>query len=377
MRRSTERIIAGVCDGVAQHLGVPPLAVRGVFVVLTAFGGIGVLAYAGLWAFVPLERSEPADPPRSSSRDRGQSVALLAVALGVVLLLAQVGVGFGSALVLPLLIAGAGVALIWRRIDEGRTPDSRRGWALLLGGAGLVVAGLISFLVVAGQLGPARQALVAIVVIVGGLALVTAPSWRRLYTELTAERRERIRTQERAEVAAHLHDSVLQTLALIQRHVESPREVARLARGQERELRSWLYGRAPDPATRFAAAIQATAAEVEDSYAVAVEAVVVGDCDLDSGAAAVVQAAREALINAARHAGVDEVSLYAEVEPTRIAVYVRDRGIGFDPAAVSEDRQGLRGSIEGRMRRHGGKATVRSAAGSGTEVELALDRDSA
>jgi signal transduction histidine kinase len=377
VRRSDARVIAGVCEGIAQHLGVPALAVRAVFVVLTPFGGTGILAYAALWAFVPLQRTDSADRVEGQRRDRGQSVALLVVALGVVLLLAQFDVAGGTDVIVPLLIAGAGVALIWRRMDERRTPAGNRGWLLLLGGATLVLAGLIGFLVLAGQLGPARQAIVAILVIVVVLVLVTAPWWWRLATELTAERRERIRTQERAEVAAHLHDSVLQTLALIQRHVDSPREVARLARGQERELRSWLYGRQPDPAVRFAAAIQAAAAEVEDSYAVVIEAVVVGDCELDIDAAAVVQAAREALINAARHAGVEEVSLYAEVEPSRIAVYVRDRGVGFDTAAVPEDRHGLRGSIEGRMRRHGGTASVRSGAGSGTEVELTIDRSAA
>ncbi len=377
MRRPEARVIAGVCDGVAQHLGVPAVAVRVVFIALTGFGGAGILAYAGLWAFVPLQRSEPSDRPAVPRRDRGQSVALIALALGVILALAQFNVAGGTDVVVPLLIAGVGVALIWRRMDERPASTGNRGWLLLTAGAALVIAGLIAFLVQADQLGAARQALVAIVVIVVGLVLVTAPWWWRLATELTAERRERIRTQERAEVAAHLHDSVLQTLALIQRHVDSPREVARLARGQERELRSWLYGRGPDPAVRFAAAIQAAAAEVEDSYAVAVETVVVGDCDLDNAAGAVVQAAREALINAARHAGVEEVSLYAEVESKRIAVYVRDRGVGFDPAAVPEDRQGLRGSIEGRMQRHGGKANVRSAAGAGTEVELTMDRDAA
>lgn len=377
VRRSDARVIAGVCEGIAQHLGVPAMAVRVVFVALTAFGGSGVLAYAALWAFMPLQRPEQTDRRVVARRDRGQAVALIAVALGVVLLVAQLDLIGGTEVVVPLLIAGAGVALIWRRMDERPAPTGNRGWLLLLGGAALVVAGLIAFLIQADQLGAARQALVAIVVIVVGLVLVTAPWWWRLATELTAERRERIRTQERAEVAAHLHDSVLQTLALIQRHVDSPREVARLARGQERELRSWLYGRGPDPEARFAAAIQAAAAEVEDSYAVAVEAVVVGDCELDNAAGAVVQAAREALINAARHAGVDEVSLYAEVEPKRIAVYVRDRGVGFDPAAVPEDRQGLRGSIEGRMQRHGGRANVRSAAGAGTEIELTMDRDAA
>lgn len=374
VRPTGERIIAGVCAGVARHLGVTPLAVRVAFVVLTFFGGAGVLAYAALWAFVPVGTA-PAGVARRA--DRGQSVALLVAALGIALLLAQLNVVGGGRFVVSLLLAGVGVALIWRQVDEGRRPATRLGWWSLVGGGALALAGLIAFLALSGQLGPARNALVAIVVIVVGVALVTAPWWWRLATDLGAERRERIRSQERAEVAAHLHDSVLQTLALIQRHVDSPREVARLARGQERELRSWLYGRQPEAGLRLAATLEAIAAEVEDSYAVSVETVVVGDCAMDARLGALVQATREALLNAARHAAVAEVSLYAEVEPARVAVYVRDRGVGFDPAAVPADRQGVRGSIEGRMRRHGGTATVRSATGAGTEVELTVQRGAA
>ncbi|HEX5496279.1 MAG TPA: ATP-binding protein, partial [Mycobacteriales bacterium] len=240
-------------------------------------------------------------------------------------------------------------------------------------GSVLVLAGLASLLFEVGGLVATRDAAVAAGVVVIGTGLISGPWWWRAVQVLAAERRERIRSQERADVAAHLHDSVLHTLALIQRHADSPRQVSRLARGQERELRSWLYqaGRA-GAAVRFAAALEEVTAEVEDTYAVAVETVVVGDADLDERLAALVQAVREALVNAARHAKVAEVSLYAEVEPAGVSVYVRDRGIGFDQGAVPADRHGIDGSIIGRMRRHGGTAAVRSSPGAGTEVELSI-----
>jgi len=216
--------------------------------------------------------------------------------------------------------------------------------------------------------------------------VLTVPWWVRLMRELGEERRERIIEAERAEIAAHLHDSVLQTLALIQRQSDEPREVLRLARGQERELRHWLYGptgygrsaRAsgePTLDSGLAAAITAAAAEVEDTYAINVRPVVVGDRPLDDGLRALVLAAREAMVNAAKHAKVGEVSAYVEVEPTEVHVFVRDRGIGFDPDAVSDDRHGLADSIHGRMKRHGGAVRLRSTPGEGTEVHLSMPVD--
>ena len=198
---------------------------------------------------------------------------------------------------------------------------------------------------------------------------------------LGEERRARIRTEERAEIAAHLHDSVLQTLALIQQQSDSAREVRRLARGQERELRSWLYGpqgygqpRTNGAAPAFAATLHAAAGEVEDTYAVSMQVVVVGDCALDQPLPALVQASREAMVNAAKHAGVAAVSVYAEVEPGQVHVFIRDRGAGFDPAAIAADRHGLADSIRGRMQRHGGTVTLRTAPGDGTEVQLGAAR---
>jgi len=214
---------------------------------------------------------------------------------------------------------------------------------------------------------------VSTVVVVGGLVLVSSPWWITMTTDLRAERTARIRSQERAEVAAHLHDSVLQTLTLIQKASASPSEVTRLARGQERELRNWLYAERHDGGT-FAAALERTAAEVEDVLAVPVDVVVVGDCPLDERVGALVAAAREAVVNAAKHSGAPSVDVYAEVEPSIVSVFVRDRGHGFDPSAVPEDRHGLSGSVVGRMERHGGTAVVRSTPGSGTEVQLELPR---
>jgi len=207
-----------------------------------------------------------------------------------------------------------------------------------------------------------------------GTVLVFGPWWVQLSRALTAERAARIRSQERAEVAAHLHDSVLQTLALIQRRADDPREVAQLARRQERELRAWLNEESATGAESLVAALRDVAAEVEARHGVAVEVVGVGDCPVDERLAAVVAAAREAMSNAARFSGAERIDVYLEVDDERVEVFVRDRGAGFDRAAVPDDRRGLRESIEGRMTRHGGTARVVTAPGEGTEVELAVPR---
>ena len=212
-------------------------------------------------------------------------------------------------------------------------------------------------------------------------SVLTVPFWLRLVRDLSDERRARIRTDERAEIAAHLHDSVLQTLALIQKQSEQPREVARLARSQERELRGWLYGpngygkpaeNVEEATGQLSEALATACGEVEDTFAISVGQVVVGDAELDESLVALVQAAREAIVNAAKHAGVEEVSVFAEVEPTSVTVFVRDRGKGFDPDLVPDDRHGLADSIRGRMTRHGGTCKVRTAPGEGTEVQLAM-----
>jgi signal transduction histidine kinase len=248
----------------------------------------------------------------------------------------------------------------------------RLGRVRLVSGATLVVGGA-AWALARADFSAFRDGLLAVIVTVVGLALITGPWWMRMATQLSAERAERIRTQERADIAARVHDSVLQTLALIQRNADSPREVARLARGQERTLRGLLYG---DRATtgQFGDELRTAAAEVEDAYAVTVDVVLVGDAPLDTNLAALAAAVREALVNAAKHSGVAAVSLYAEIEPEQVSVFVKDRGKGFEMDGIADDRQGVRGSIIGRVERHGGTVRVNSTPGIGTEVELRMTR---
>ena len=397
-RHRSGRMVAGVAGGIAEHLGVPVLWVRSGFTVLAALSGAGVLAYGLCWMFIAQEddRRRRVVP----GRERRQALGLAAVGLGVAIAASAAGDTLVGWVAGPLGVAAVGVALVWREADETR----RRRWAAagrsgVVGGGGkaaavrvlagslFVAGGLAVFLLGRLDLGQLQFAVLAVLATLVGVAVLTVPFWVRLSHELSEERRERIRGAERAEIATHLHDSVLQTLALIQRQAEQPREVRRLARGQERELRTWLYGptgygqpgsppgQAGTPsASTVAEAITAAAAEVEDTYAIAVRPVVVGDCALDDQLAALVQASREAMVNAAKHAEVGEVSLYAEVEPDSVHVFVRDRGIGFDPAAVPDDRHGLVDSVHGRMGRHGGSASLRSAPGEGTEVHLEMPR---
>ena len=239
-----------------------------------------------------------------------------------------------------------------------------------IAGGTFIAAGVIAFLGSGRSRGLLREAPFAAAAVLVGLAVIVGPWVFRLLGQLAEERRERIRSQERASVAAHLHDSVLQTLALIQRS-DDPRRMASLARTQERELRSWLYTSRPVAgATSLSAALERVVAEIEREHAISIESVTVGDASLDEGATALVAAAREALVNAARHSGTSSVALFAEVEPDGIVAFVRDHGVGFDRFAVGTDRRGLEDSIAGRMRHAGGGSEVISLPGQGTEVRL-------
>jgi signal transduction histidine kinase/phage shock protein PspC (stress-responsive transcriptional regulator) len=381
-RATDGRAIAGVARGLAEHLGVDVLFVRLAFVVLAFASWAGVAAYGAFWILVPQDTEAGAATPSmpSTSRpgaDRSQLIALGALAIGGVLLVSGIGNIFRS-LLLPLALTALGVALVWRQADEAQRERWRVGrWRrsfLLRGliGVGLVIAGGAVFLASRGELGAARDALFGTIVVVAGLALITGPWWLRMARELAAERRERIRSQERAEVAAHVHDSVLHTLTLIQRHVDDPREVARLARAQERELRAWLYRPPPEAAATLSAELERVAAEVEDAHRVKIDVVVVSDTPTDERLGALLLAAREAMVNAAKYAGESAISVYGEVEPDRVTVFVRDRGKGFDLDSIPEDRLGIRHSIVGRMDRNGGAAIIRSAPGEGTEVKLEM-----
>jgi signal transduction histidine kinase len=380
LRATGGRALGGVAAGLAEHLGLSPLVVRLAFAALTVVGGAGVLMYAAFWVFVPQQEDGSA---AESTEGRGQLLALGALAAGGLLLFSRLGVISGTSTLLPLGLAAAGLALVWRQADEGQRARWRasasgpRGATRIGAGALLLAVGLAGFLAARGELGAARDGLASTLVVVIGLGVLTAPFWLRMTADLRAERRERIRSQERAEVAAHVHDSVLQTLALIQKAAEDPREVTRLARVQERELRGWLYRPAGSTASadvQFAAALEQAAAEVEEAHRTPVEVVVVGDCPAGAGIGALVAAAREAMVNAAKHSGAAQVQVYAEVEPSQVAVFVRDRGSGFDPALVPADRYGLAQSVIGRMERNGGRAEVRSAPGEGTEVRLEVPR---
>jgi signal transduction histidine kinase len=396
-RHRSGRVIAGVSSGIAEHLGMPVLWVRVIFAVLAGLGGAGLVGYALLWAFVPATEAAAGRP--TTVREQQQAVGLVALGAGLALAGAALGTTWGGWVTGPLGVALIGAAVVWREADASQRTRWRSGAGVMSGalfgggrmallrilaGIALVTTGIAVFLLNQGNLGELRFALLAAAATLVGVAVLTVPWWLRLMRALSEERRARIRTEERAEIAAHLHDSVLQTLALIQQQSDSAREVRRLARGQERELRSWLYGphgygrptsNGDDTAmAALAATLHAAAGEVEDTYAVSVQIVVVGDCPLEEPLMALIQASREAMVNAAKHAGVTEISVYAEVEPGQVHVFIRDRGIGFDPAAVADDRHGLADSIRGRMERHGGTVTLRTAPGAGTEIQLAIGR---
>jgi signal transduction histidine kinase len=385
------RVIAGVCAGLARHLGIDPLIVRLAFIAAAAAGGAGFVAYGVAWLLLPDSEGEAGLGARLPQTGRaglevaaGSGLLLLALLLG----LRQLGLPFSDVVVWPTVLIAAGAALLWRgsvvappppetEADPAPGPAQDAPEALSRTGLGvvLVVLAMLAFLQSTGALSAARDVLLAIVAVTVALAVIFAPYTVRLARSLAAERSARIRGQERAEMAAHLHDSVLQTLALVQRRADDPAEVAALARRQERELRAWLAGRtaAPGGSPRLAAALDAAAAEVETDHGVPIEVVAVGDAELDDRGLALVAAAREAMVNAAKFAGGAPVDVYAEAEDGRLQVYVRDRGPGFDPAAVPADRRGVRESIVARMARHGGSARINAAPGAGTEVELVLE----
>ena len=388
-RRRDGRVVAGVASGIADHLGVEVFWVRGVFAALMALNGVGVIAYGLLWVFVP-QHTVGAEEKPLKPKERQQAIGLLALGLGAAVLVTLLTGAVSGWVVGPLAVALVGAGVVYREADEAqrrRWRDGARSGVLgsggrstlirIVSGVALVALGIGVLLFNTYKLDQIQFALVAVLATLAGVALLTVPLWIKLVNDLGEERRARIRTEERAEIAAHLHDSVLQTLALIQKQAEAPREVRRLARGQERQLRDWLYGRDVGDSSRpttVSAAIALASGEVEDTFAISVQQVVVGDCPLDHNLLAMVQAAREAMVNAAKHAGVAEISVYGEVEADSVNVFVKDRGKGFDPEAVPEDRHGLADSIRGRMVRHGGEAKLRTSPGEGTEVHLEMPR---
>jgi signal transduction histidine kinase len=416
LRRDTRRgLVGGVLAGLGARTGIDPVVLRVSFVIVAvASGGLALLAYLVAWAALPANDGTSVLLVRFGRLPRVRGDWRVAVGAGlltlsVLLAFRELGIWWSDALVWPLVLAAFGAVLLWGRVREADTaleavprawtgseppapatagatgdgampaaPSPSRLADLYRGvfGVLLVVGAGLLFLSSNHILGGLRDAALTAVVVVVALGLILAPFLWRLGRNLAAERAERIRSQERAELAAHLHDSVLQTLTLMQKRAEDPREVAALARRQERELRAWLAGddrRSTE--TSFARALRSAAEMVEDDHRVGVEVVVVGDCELDGRAEAVLGAAREALLNAAKHAAEPgPLRVYAEIEDTQIEAFVRDRGPGFALDTVPPDRRGVRESIVGRMERAGGHAEVRLIPGGGTEVGLTIRR---
>ncbi|HEV8628502.1 MAG TPA: PspC domain-containing protein [Acidimicrobiia bacterium] len=416
-RRRDGRWIAGVCRGLAAALGVQVGALRAVVVLLAAGGGLPAVAllYALAWAFVPPESDadaaeRPAGAPSGAPSagliiggrpaDLVDAVGVLAIVAGAVLLLGQFTAWLPGQVVGPAVIAtvGAGLAWGWGGRSGGPGLAGAGRWERLRPlfvavGISLVLLGGFATLAALGDLSSIGRSAAGAAVLIAGAVLLFGPWMARLARNLTDERRQRIRSEERAEVAAHLHDGVLQTLALIQKRAGDDKAVRSLARRQERELRSWLYGGTngqadaslsgsrrsvggtpPVPPGTVATLLRRELDDLEDHYAVRFDAVLVGDAPLDDAGRALVAAGREAALNAVRHAGVDTVDVYLEVEPDGVSLFVRDRGRGFDPAAVPPDRRGLADSISARVKRHGGTVEIRSAPGDGAEVELSVPR---
>jgi signal transduction histidine kinase len=387
-RSRSDRVIGGVAAGIGHHLGIEPFFIRFAFVALSLALGFGVVVYLLAWLLAPQEAVDTTHPARTGILIRptiGQALGGALILAGVLLLLSVSGFWFGETLAWPVSLAAIGFAILWARSGEerrGRWPldavlTGRVSLPRLVIGILLILGAMAIFLGYNTSLEVAGPMVLAALVAIGGLGLILGPWAWNIGRELIEERSQRVRTEARAEMAAHLHDSVLQTLALIQRSPEQ-REMVTLARTQERELRAWLYGRAPALAgARLRDAIDAMAGRVERDQQVKVEAIVVGDANLDEHARALVSAVGEATLNAARHSGSTEVSVYVEVEDDAISAYVRDHGAGFDPGAVATDRRGIADSIIGRMERHGGTAHVDGRPGAGTEVVMRLPRRAA
>ena len=401
LRRDPDEALAGgVAAGVAAWRGFNVTTVRIVFVLVGLFGWF-VPLYVAAWLFIPAAGAEAniASKARNDSAGIRLAVGLASLMVLVLLVAGAFHDGWFISWTWPQVFSVAGLALIWRNAPEQEQASLRRVLEPLgaspapgtrkagRAGRGVVLRLIISGVLLAAGLGwlftahanlALLRPLVGVLLVIAAVVLALGPWWLRIARDLVLERQARVRAEERADIAARVHDSVLQTLALIQRRADDPQKVIQLARMQERELRSWLFeGRDPDEAVEeltVAGGVRKIQQDVESSYGVPVEAVIVGDCELDDNLSALLAAAREATVNAAKWSGASVISLFAEVESGEVSIVVRDRGKGFDPEAVPEDRKGLAESVHGRMTRRGGTATVTSAPGEGTKVTLKMSR---
>jgi signal transduction histidine kinase len=372
--------------------------VRGVLVIFGLAAAFGVAAYTVAWLLLPRDDGTPRILTKALTDRRGLmgALALVPALIATMLLADALKAGWLNSVAWPAFIAAVCFLLIWRNApDDERQLLHHLGGPLLgldfsgrpsrvsvlarnLAGVGCVIAGVVVLL----ERNPHRSVLLplgGILLVITGFLLIFGPWWLRIAGDFVSEKQAREFAEERADLAARLHDSVLQTLALIQRRADDPATVRQLARAQERDLRAWLFdGRtAPGPDTgesTIAGAVRALVGEVESLHGVRVEAVTVGDCAVTEGISQLLSAGREATVNAAKWSGADVVSVFVEVEPESVSMFVRDRGRGFAVEDVSPDRRGISDSIRGRMERHGGTASVESTPGEGTEVALTMPR---
>jgi signal transduction histidine kinase/phage shock protein PspC (stress-responsive transcriptional regulator) len=396
-RDSDERLVGGVAAGLATWTGFDVTIVRLAFVVAALASGFGAAAYVVAWLLLPATGQDTTIASKAIGDRRGITLAagLASLLIVVLLIVSALGVGWVGSLAWPSVVTVAGLVLIVRNATPGEratiaqvrdsilglttgSARSRIWWRVAIG-MGLLIGGLLLLTVGHPHEVSLIRPLIGVALVVAAIVVALGPWWLRIARDLVLERQARARAEERADMASRVHDSVLQTLALIQLHADEPQQVVRLARAQERELRSWLFdGRAPGSldadALTVDAAVRAIQQEIELQHGVAIEAVTVGDCALDDNLAALLAAAREATVNAVKWSGAPVVTVFTEVESESVSIFIRDRGRGFDPAAVPADRKGVAESIHARMTRRGGLATVRSIVGEGTEVSLRMPR---
>ena len=377
--------MAGVSSGLAVHLGLPVTLVRVMFVCLTALG-VGIGIYLWLWVTVPEDSPERSGEGTLSpglvrlseeraaqvSRNRliATGVAFLVAAAVFVLLNASGTIDWRDLGAIVSIVVG--IALVWSQSRQVRNWRSIRFIGAVLGGIGLLSLGVV---MVASRDNPPiillRGGLIG-AALVAGVLFALVPMWLRTTKDLSQAQAQRVRESERADIAAHLHDSVLQALTLIRASAEDPARVRAIALTEERELRAWLYTGHAQAADSLEAAVTEAVVGVESRYGVPISVVVVGDMRPGPGELALVAALAEACQNAVRH-GAPPVSVYLEVRPQAVEAFIKDSGEGFDPATIAADRHGVRDSIVGRMRRTGGNATIRRLA-RGTEVALSVPR---
>ncbi len=381
LTRSThDRIVAGLAGGIAARLGIPTVFVRAAFVTLMLAGGFGIICYLAGWLTVPDDKQYGsmivADQPATTAEKAGMSLAFV----GLLVALDGIGLWFGP-LVWPAVLFIFGAAILWDRAStESRDRMSRlakpavegssRSRAQIIAGIGLMTVGIVVVLTSLDSFQALGPVAIAVLITAAGFMLLFGPWMLGLFEDLGKERRARIRSEERADMAAHLHDSVLQTLALIQRS-DDPQRMTTLARAQERDLRAWLF-EPTDPMNgeTVGEAMETAAAKVESDFDVPVEVVVVGDRSLDDATVPLVASAAEAMANAAEHSHARSISVYVECSHDAVEAWITDQGRGFDPEDIPKQRKGISESIIARMARSGGEAAVISRPGEGTEIHL-------